>query len=61
MAFFVCYSGAEWCFVGAESTCQDIQTTQRGPYTKEWSYEACATPAETPPAGNIHISLQAVF
>merc|ERR1739838_1277862 len=40
-------SGAEWCFVGAGSTCNDIQTTQKGPYTKEWSYEACATPAVT--------------
>merc|ERR1711892_1159104 len=40
-------SDAEWCFVGAGSTCQDIQTTQRGPYTnKGWSYEACATPAD---------------
>ena len=56
-------SGAQWCFVGAGSTCTDIQTTQQGPYTKEWSYEACATPAETTPtpAGNTHISLLAVF
>merc|ERR1712106_653159 len=44
-------SGAQWCFVGAGSTCQDIQTTQRGPYTnKKWSYEACATPFPPTPS-----------
>merc|ERR1712106_593085 len=37
-------SGAQWCYVGAGSTCNDIQTTQKGPHAQDWSYEACATP-----------------
>merc|ERR1739838_1114651 len=37
-------TGTKWCFVGTGSTCQDIQTTKKGPYTKDWSYEACTTP-----------------
>jgi len=37
-------SGAQWCYVGAGSTCQDIQTSDKGPHGDDWSYEACATP-----------------
>merc|ERR1712106_170880 len=37
-------AGAKWCYVGAESPCQDIQTTDKGPHGQDWSYEACATP-----------------
>jgi len=44
-------SGSLWCFAVAGSTCQDIQTTAKGPYGKDWSYEACATPT-CPPTAN---------
>merc|ERR1712106_41366 len=37
-------SGAQGCYVGTGSTCQDTQTTDKGPYVHDWSYEACATP-----------------
>lgn len=37
-------SGAQWCFAEAGSTCQDLQTSAKGPYDKDWSYEACTTP-----------------
>merc|ERR1712106_1287014 len=38
-------SGAQWCYVGAGSTCQDTQTSDKGPHGDDWSYEACATPS----------------
>ena len=28
----------------AGSTCQDLKTTEKGPYDHDWSFEACATP-----------------
>jgi len=41
-------TGAQWCYVEAGSTCQDIQTTTTV-QDEPWSYEACATPV-CPPA-----------
>ena len=40
VSFVSANSGAQWCFVEAGTPCQDLQTSD----TKDWSYEACATP-----------------
>ena len=51
IVLFSALDGAQWCFInpltltGDGSTCEDIKTTQMGPYQYAWSYEACATPA----------------
>ena len=44
-------NGAQWCYVdplgnGDGSTCEDKQTSKKGPYDYAWSYEACLTPAK---------------